>query len=130
MDIVRAVKSGALVWLLVFITFSVASFLPVIKGSETLQNLFVCLLLPAYSFLSARYYYKKEQTTNGLIIGLVMVVTILPLDAFITVPLEIIPKGGSYFTFFTSLIFWGLISIHMISTFLYWKIKVCPSVSS
>jgi len=64
--------------------------------------------------------------TNGLIVGLIMVVTALILDAIINVPFVIIPPGGSYLEFFTSTILWDIVIEYIVIIFLYWRIKVKP----
>lgn len=124
MDIIRAVTSGVMVWIFVFSTFLVLSLIPGISASETWQAVVVCIMLVLYSFLGARYYYRKGAQTNGLVAGLLMAGVILLLDAVITVPLVIYPAGGDHFTFFTSLVLWVLVLEHLLVTFLYWRLKV------
>ncbi len=68
----------------------------------------------------------KRDKTNGLIVGLTMVITALILDAIINVPFVIIPHGGSYLEFFTSVMLWDIVIKYIVIIFLYWRIKVKP----
>lgn len=125
MKIIRAILSGSIVWILVFSLFTLLSFVPIAKDSQVLQSIIVALFIIPFAYWGAKIYYKKGSTTNGLIIGLIMVTTALILDAIITVPLVVIPhNGGDYFTFFTSTILWILVVINLAVIHLYWKMKV------
>jgi len=55
-----------------------------------------------------------------------MVVTALILDAIINVPFIIIPHGGSYLEFFTSVMLWDIVIEYLLIIFLYWRIKAKP----
>lgn len=125
MKIVRAILSGSIVWAMVFSLFTLLSFVPTAKDSQVLQSIIVGLSLIPFAYWGAKIYYKKGSTTNGLIIGSIMVTTALILDALITVPLVEIPyNGGNYFTFFTSAILWALVAVNLTVIHLYWKMKV------
>lgn len=124
MNKIRAILSGILVWVLVFSTFTVLSFIPATKDSPTLQNILVSLLLILFSYLGASFYYKGGNKTHGFLVALAMIMTILFLDAIITVPFVVIPQNGSYAAFFTSLILWILVVENILITYLYWRWRV------
>lgn len=125
MKIVRAILAGSIVWVMVFSLFTLLSFVPIAKDSQNLQSIIVGLFLIPFAYLGAKTYYKKGSTTNGFIIGLIMVTSALILDALITVPLVVIPNnGGDYLTFFTSATLWILVTINLTVIHLYWKMKV------
>jgi hypothetical protein len=62
------------------------------------------IALAVIAYLAALFYFKgrkvKANAVEGLKAGIVMLLTGILLDAAITVPLWIIPQGGSYFSFF------------------------------
>ncbi len=123
----RAILAGIIVWIFIFITFSIMSSIPIIKDSEIQQNLIIYILLFPYVLFGIRFYYKKEQQTNGFIIGLIMAFTSIILDALITVPLVIIPHGGSYASFFSSPFLGVTFILFLGIVFFYWKLKVLPN---
>lgn len=96
----RALQSGIIVWVLIFLTFTLMSFLPIIKDSTDVQNVIVLLMIIPFVMIASTFYYKKGTETNGIYLGLIIVITCLILDAIITLPLVIIPKGGTYASFF------------------------------
>lgn len=124
MKVARTITSGAMIWVLIFITFTIMSFIPVVKNSEIQQNLILYILLIPIVIFGAKFYYKKGDKTNGLIIGGTMAVIGLLLDALITVPFVIIPHSGSYVSFFINPLLWITTIEFILITYFYWKIKV------
>ena len=124
MKVARTITSGAMIWVLIFITFTIMSFIPVIKNSEIQQNLILYIVLIPIVIFGAKFYYKKRDKTNGLIIGGIMAVIGLFLDALITVPFVIIPHNGSYMSFFINPLLWITTIEFILITYFYWKMKV------
>lgn len=123
----RAVLCGALVWLMIFSLFTVLSFIPGIKDSETQQGIVIGIFIIPSASLGAAIYYKGGDRTNGLIIGLVMIGVALILDAIITVPFVEIPYNGrGYSTFFTNPLLWILVVENITVIFIYWKLRIKP----
>lgn len=120
----RAILTGALVWLLIFITFAVLGYVPTIKDSLDLQAIIVAVLIVPFATFGASVYYKKGSKVNGVAIGLIMVVTALVLDALITVPLIEIPNGRGYQSFYTYPLLWLLVIINMATVYFYWRLRV------
>ena len=124
MKVGRAIASGAMIWVFIFITFTIMSFIPAVKDSEIQQNLILYVVLIPIVIFGAKFYYKKGDKTNGLIIGGIMSVIGLLLDATITVPFVIIPQHGSYTSFFLNPLLWTTTIEFILITYFYWKMKV------
>lgn len=120
----RAILSGALVWLLIFITFGILAYIPEIKDSMNQQALIVGILIIPYAVVGARFYYKNNKKDSGVILGIIMVSTALILDALITVPFFTIPNGGSYVSFYSYTLLWLLVFINLITVYFYWYLKI------
>lgn len=123
----RAILTGALVWLFIFIAFAVLGYVPLLKDSLNQQALIVGILIIPFAIFGASVYYKKGNKENGVIIGLIMVVTALILDALITVPFIEIPNGGSYQSFYTYPLLWLLVIVNMATVYFYWRLKIRQS---
>ena len=121
---IRAIVVGALVWVCIFASFTVLSFLPVIQDSLDKQALIVALLIVPFAVFGAFLYYKNGNKDNGLMVGLVMVVTAFSLDALITVPLMEIPNGRGYQSFFGYPLLYLLAAVNVLSVYLYWRFKI------
>ena len=109
MNTLRSILSGALTWVLTFISFAVISSIPVLKNWELYQYLIIYGLLVPIVLFGARFYYKRGGRTNGLLIGIVMVTAGMLLDIIITVPLVYKPLGEGYLSFFMKPTLWILI---------------------
>ena len=127
MKILRAILSGSVSWALVFITFTIFSFIPGIKDSVLQQGLIIGILIIPFASVGAAIYYKNGDKSNGLNVGLIMVITALILDVVITVPLVEIPyNGSSYSAFFTNPLLWVLVAENVAVVYLYWRLELWP----
>lgn len=124
MNIIRAILTGALIWLFIFIAFIGLSFVPTIKDSTNQQALIVSVLIIPFARFGASIFYKNGNTINGIFSAIIMTITAIALDAIITVPLIVIPTGGSYQSFFSFPLFWLLVTINLVTIYLYWRLKV------
>ncbi len=124
MKVGRTLVSGAMIWVLIFITFTVMSFIPTIKDSELQQNLILYVLLIPIVILGTKFYYKSGAKTNGLLLGIAMSTIGLILDALISVPYVIIPHGGSYESFFINPLLFITSIEYILIVFVYWTKKV------
>ncbi len=125
--IFRSILSGGIVWVMIFSLFLILSLVPLVKDSLTAQGVTVMVLVIPFSLLAALFYYRKGAASNGLVVGIIMVLTALFLDSVITVPLLIIPAKGSYVTFYSDPLLWILIAENFLVIFLYWRLKVFPA---
>ena len=124
MKIVRAISTGALIWALIFVEWSIMVFAPMLKDMENLQWAISYILLIPIVIFGASLYYKSGDKVNGFILGSVMLATGLILDAIITVPFFIEPQGGSYTSFFlTATAITGYAELILIAG-VYWTKKV------
>jgi hypothetical protein len=105
MKFLRAVAIGALFWLLIFIEISVTMI--GLKFSDSTTYIIHYILMIPIAMLCAWLYYKgegnKKGKTNGFVLGLFMAIVGIILDMIITVPMFIIPQGGSYAAYFSNL---------------------------
>ena len=124
MNTIRAISTGALIWLLVFSTFIILSYVPAIKDSLSQQTLIAAIFIIPFALLGASVFYKNGNRINGVISGTIMSLTAIILDTLITVPLVEIPKGGSYESFFTFPLFWLLVAVNMATIYFYWMLKI------
>lgn len=124
MNKLRAVLSGIISWALIFASFAIMSFVPGLKDSETYQHIVLCIVLIPIVIVGARYYYKKGDKTNGLITGLVMVLSGLIMDALVVVPLVVIPQGGSYTEFFSRPFEWIVVMAYVLIVYVYYRMKI------
>ena len=130
MKTVRALAIGFLVWILGVSAFTAIYELPLMEDRYLQANIGLALAVPPLVWLGVWIYYKREKSTHGLKLGLLMLLASVALDALVTVPMLIIPFGGSYASFFGSLDFW-LIAIEFILVSLtYWYLNVRPKQQS
>ena len=121
----RAILSGVLIWFLVFSLFGVLSIIPATRDSVILQGIIAGVAIIPSALLSAHIYYQTGSKVNGLLAGIVMVVTALLLDALITVPLVEKPYHGTdHIQFFTNPILGVIVAEVLLVTWLYYKVKV------
>lgn len=130
MNTLRIIKSGMIVWSLIFLSFMCMGLIPVLKANEDLQNIIILLVLSPIVWIGAKYFYRTGGSAHGIKLGVGIISVSLTLDALITVPFVIIPAGGSYLSFFINpgLVVMGLVIIGI--SYYYWRIKSATFVSS
>lgn len=121
MKLVHILKAALIVWSLVFTTFMILD-LAKLKGTQ--QNLIAGILTILYAYVAATWYYKKGDTSHGIIIGLLMTPIILILDAIITIPFIMMPVNIGYADFYTDYMLWVLVAENILVSYLYWQFKV------
>jgi hypothetical protein len=125
MNYLKAIISGVVLWVMIFILFTLINITPNLKESVIAQNVLLFASLIGFVWFALRLYYRKGTSkTNGFALAAIMVVTGLILDGAITVPFVIIPEGGSYHTFFTNPNLWFIIIEIFIVNILYCKLSV------
>lgn len=127
MKISKAILSGCIMWLQVFLAFIVLSFIPGVRDSQTYQEIIIGILTIPAALLATSIYYNSGNEASGFIVGLVMLAVALILDAIITVPFIEIPyNGSSYVKFFTNPFLWIIAFEILAVVHLYWIIKIKP----
>lgn len=120
----RTIGIGIWIWIFGVCIFTLSFYIPFLKDPELQANLFLSLGVLPLNWYGAKLYYRKNNKTKGYWLGLAFFLTAIVLDALITVPLLIIPNGGNYLSFFTSIGFW-LIGIEFIAmTTFYWYTNI------
>ncbi len=102
----RAVLAAIMAWTLGVAAFVASYFVPVMDDADQQANMVLFVMIIPAAALGARAYYQRARNTNGFLLGAFMFVVTTILDAFITVPLFIIPEGGDHITFFGAPSFW------------------------
>lgn len=97
----RGVGLGILFWIIIFVEISV-TMIGLKFDSATTYIIHYILMIPL-GILIAWIYYKSGDKINGFLLGLFMVLVGIILDMIVTVPLFIIPAGGTYITYFSEL---------------------------
>lgn len=130
MKTVRALLIGALVWIFGVSAFTALYELPLMENRYAQANIGLALLVPPLVWFASQLYYNKVKTAHGLKFGLLMLLASATLDALITVPVLIIPFGGSYASFFGSLDFWLIALEFLLVSLIYWYFNVRPEQQS
>ena len=124
MKTIRALGISIAIWILGVSAFTLIYELPIMENRYVQANIGLALVVPFLVWGGAWLYYRKGNVTHGLKLGLVMLPVSAALDALITVPLLILPSGGTYTSFFGSLDFWLIALEFLGATTLFWYFKV------
>ena len=122
----RAIVLGMGIWSIGVLLYWFSHFIPLTDDVETQANVVLFMAIMPLVWFGCDIYYRKEHKTHGYWVGQTMLLTAVVLDALITVPLFVIPSGGTYFTFFTALGFWLIVIEFLAVAVLYWYIRVYP----
>ncbi|NBC05436.1 MAG: hypothetical protein GVY20_17255 [Bacteroidetes bacterium] len=120
----HAVISSIVVYILGILAYVGSFFIPIMNDPELQANLVLMIAIVPAAILGARIYYKRGHTTSGFVLGFAMFLGAIILDAIITVPLFIIPNGGSHLSFFGDPGFWLIGVEYVITVAVYWQFKV------
>ncbi len=126
MKTMRAILLGIVIWIIAVLFYSVSYYLPLLEDADAQANVVLFVAVMPLVWFGCSYYYKKERKTHGYLVGQTMLLTAVALDALITVPLFVIPNGGSHYSFFTSLGFWIIAFEFLSVAILYWYSQVYP----
>ena len=85
-------------------------------------------VVPVDAALAAKFY-SRNAATHGVLLGTTMFAVAGVLDALITVPVFIIPAGGSYASFYLDPGFW-FIGLEVIATVLLVWIFTVPRTTN
>ncbi|MFI1744003.1 DUF5367 family protein [Thalassobellus sediminis] len=122
----RAILTGIILWTIAFLLYSISYAIPILENADTQANVVLFITIMPLVWFACAFYYKKDQNTHGLKVGQTILITAAALDALITVPLYVIPNGGSHFSFFTALDFWIIAFEILIVAALYFYARVYP----
>lgn len=120
----RAIIIGLLIWCLGVATFLGAFFLPIMEDRALQSNIALVIAIFPIVWFASRLYYKKDQKTNGFLLGVLFFAISGILDALITVPLLLAPYGETHASFFGDPGFWGIGIIFIAVTAAYYFYNV------
>ena len=124
LNIKHAAISSGLVYITAIMLYVGSYFIPLMNDPELQANLALMLGIIPAAYLGAHVYYQKGHNTSGIILGFVMFLGAIVLDATITVPLFIMPNGGSHLSFFSDPGFWLIGLEYILVVVAYWRFKV------
>ena len=103
-----SVICGILVWTLGVSFYLLSFYVPILENSELQSNIVLALGIIPSACLGTYLFYTKSQLKPSKL-GLTFVIVATLLDVIITVPVFIIPNGGSYSEFFGDPMFYTII---------------------
>lgn len=103
-----SVICGILVWTLGVSFYLLSFYVPILENSELQSNIVLALGIIPSACLGTYLFYTKSQLKPSTL-GLTFVIVATLLDVIITVPVFIIPNGGSYSEFFRDPMFYTII---------------------
>ena len=124
LNLKHAAISSIIVYMLGILAYVGSFFIPIMNNPELQANLVLAIAIMPAAYLGAHIYYQKGYETNGFVLGFVMFLGAIILDAIITVPVFIIPNGGSHTSFFGDPGFWLIGLEYMTVIAAYWQLKV------
>src|SRR3989338_4651176 len=116
MNYLRAIKTGVMLWLTIFVVITILMFLPFLVDKKMLQfGIFWILLIPIV-LLFCKWHFKMDAPNlkKGFLLGIIMLLVILVLDMVITVPLFV--KSFSVF-FGDWMMFVGYIEVLLLAVY-------------
>ncbi len=103
-----SIVCGILVWILGVSFYLLSFYIPILENPELQSNIALALgIIPSACIGTYLFYTKSHIKPSQLGLTFVMVATLL--DVIITVPVFIIPNGGSYSEFFGDPIFYTIV---------------------
>lgn len=103
-----SILCAILVWIIGVSFFLLSFYVPILENLERQSNIvLVIAIIPSACLGTYLFYTKSYMKPSALAITFIIVATIL--DVLITVPVFIIPNGGSYSEFFGDPMFYTII---------------------
>ncbi|WP_282043213.1 DUF5367 family protein [Winogradskyella flava] len=103
-----SILCAILVWIIGVSFFLLSFYVPILENLEQQSNIvLVIAIIPSACLGTYLFYTKSYMKPSALAITFIIVATIL--DVLITVPVFIIPNGGSYSEFFGAPMFYTII---------------------
>ena len=97
-----------LVWVLGISCYYLSSLIPILENTNLQSNIVLVIAIIPCACIGSYLFYKKSYLKPSALALTFIGVSVL-LDALITVPLYIIPDGGSYLAFFGDTMFYILV---------------------
>ncbi|MEL6556995.1 MAG: DUF5367 family protein [Bacteroidota bacterium] len=119
----HALLSSLLVYMIGIIAYTGSFFMPILADQYLQANLVLMVAIIPAVLVGCYFYYRRGHRTNGLLLGVVMFLGAMVLDAIITVPFFIMPEGGTHLSFFGDPGFWLIAVEYVAVVFIYSKTK-------
>lgn len=120
----RALFSSLIVYVIGITIFLASFFIDIMSNPEFQANVMLSIAIVPASIAGAWFYYKNLSEGNGFMLGILMFLGAMVLDAIITVPLFIIPSGGNHISFFADPGFWMIAAIYILTVGIYGTVWV------
>tara|TARA_B100000809_G_C15063722_1_gene503392 strand:+ start:883 stop:1278 length:396 start_codon:yes stop_codon:yes gene_type:complete len=103
-----SIVCGMLVWILGVSFYLLSFYVPILENPELQSNIVLVLgIIPSACLGTYLFYIKSYIKPSAL--GLTFIIVATLLDVIITVPVFIIPNGGSYSEFFGDPMFYTIV---------------------
>ncbi|WP_223033496.1 DUF5367 family protein [Hanstruepera marina] len=103
-----SILCGILVWILGVSFYLLSFYVPILENPELQSNIALALGIIPSAGIGTYVFYTKSHIKPSLL-GLTFVMVATLLDVIITVPVFIIPNGGSYSEFFGDPMFYTIV---------------------
>jgi hypothetical protein len=124
MKYLRAISIGIIIWIIGVSVYNLSFTFTIIEDAQQQANMLLFIAVMPLVWFGTKQYYKIDANTHGYWVGQTFFLTAAALDALITVPVFILPNGGSYYQFFTDLGFWLIGFEFLAIAMLYWYIQL------
>lgn len=101
----KSILLGILLWVIIFFEVSILMFGFNLKSPEISYYILHGILITIFYILAVLYYFSgkvKKGFGQGILLSIVLIIVEVILDSIITIPLFIVPNGGSYSSFLLS----------------------------
>lgn len=129
MNSIKAIIIALLIWVVGVSFFLLSYAIPLLNNLELQANLTLAIILIPTVWVGTHFYYRWGKQMHGLKVGVIILLTLISMDALFTVPYFIIPYGGSYQAFFGAASFWLIAMECLLVIYLYWRSNIKPLVS-
>ena len=103
-----SIVCGIFVWILGVSFYILSFYVPILENPELQSNVVLVLGIVPSACLGTYLFYTKSYIKPSAL-GLTFVIVATLLDVIITVPVFIIPNGGSYSEFFGDPMFYTIV---------------------
>lgn len=119
---------GAFVWVLGVSVYLLSFSFPLLDNVELQSNIALFIGIVPSACLGTYLFYKKGRMRPS-VLALTFVLIATLFDIFVTVPLFIIPAGGSYATFFGDPMFYIIVAEFFFTVVYFSKYTLQKAVS-
>tara|TARA_B100000780_G_C21095833_1_gene441954 strand:+ start:538 stop:951 length:414 start_codon:yes stop_codon:yes gene_type:complete len=105
---ILSLLGGIVVWLMGVSIYLISYYIQILENQELQTNILLVIgIIP--SALTGTYLFYRNGKMKPTYLALTFVLVAASLDALITVPVFVIPSGGSYAEFFSDPMFYTIL---------------------